>query len=110
MLLANLCGDLHLTGNIAEDVSAFLRHHHHPQTALHCQHVATAARDVAIATQANPSQTHIAGWLHDVSAIFPASERVQIARALDLEVLAEEYHCPMIVRYRLSRLMAQEIF
>ncbi len=69
VLLANLCGDLHLTGNIAEDVSAFLRHHHHPQTALHCQHVATAARDVAIATQANPSQTHIAGWLHDVSAI-----------------------------------------
>jgi predicted HD superfamily hydrolase involved in NAD metabolism len=110
VLLANLCGNLHLTGNIAEDVSAFLHHHHHPETALHCQHVATAAREVAIVTQTNPTQAHTAGWLHDVSAIFPASERVQIARALGLEVLAEEDRCPMIVHQKLSRLMAQEIF
>ena len=110
VLLADLCGQVHLTGTIAEDVSAFLHHHHHPETAFHCQHVATAAREVAIVTQTNPAQAYTAGWLHDVSAIFPVSERVQIARVLGLEVLAEEDRCPMIVHQKLSRLMAEALF
>lgn len=110
VLLANLCNNLHLTGNTAEDVSAFLHHHQHPEAAFHCQQVAAAAREIAIVTLTNPAHAETAGWLHDVSAIFPASERVQIARSLGLEVLAEEDRCPMIVHQKLSRVMAQEIF
>ena len=102
-LLASLLGDLQLTGNISQDVPAFLHQHHHTATALHCQHVAASA-------SVNLVQAEMAGWLHDVSAIFPAKERAHIARTLDLEVLAEEDRCPMIVHQKLSRLMAREIF
>jgi predicted HD superfamily hydrolase involved in NAD metabolism len=109
-LLADLLGDLELTGNIAQDVPDFLRQHHCPITALHCQQVAAMARRVAVSAGANPDQAEIAGWLHDVSAIFPSSERVRIAHTLGLEVFPEEEQCPMIVHQKLSRQMALEIF
>jgi len=109
-LLASLCGDLQLTGNVSQDVPAFLHHHHHPATALHCQQVAAEARRVAASAKVSLVQAETAGWLHDVSAIFPALERAQIARILGLEVLPEEERCPMIVHQKLSRLMARQIF
>jgi len=109
-LLANLRGDLQLTGDISQDVPVFLRHHHHTATALHCQQVAAAARSVAAFARVNLVQAETAGWLHDVSAIFPVSERVQVAHSLGLEILPEEESCPMIVHQKLSRQMALEIF
>lgn len=109
-LLASLLGDLQLTGNLSHDVPAFLHQHTHPSTALHCQQVAAMARRVAASSSVSLAQAESAGWLHDVSAIFPANERAHIARTLGLEVLAEEERCPMIVHQKLSRLMAQEIF
>ncbi|GCE11971.1 bis(5'-nucleosyl)-tetraphosphatase (symmetrical) YqeK [Tengunoibacter tsumagoiensis] len=109
-ILAHLLGDLQLTGNLSQDVPAFLHQHHHPATALHCQQVAAMARHVATSASVDLVQAEIAGWLHDVSAIIPPKERVHIARSLGLEVFAEEDRCPMIVHQKLSRLMAQEIF
>jgi len=109
-LLANLCGALQLTGNVSQDVPTFLQHHHHTTTALHCQQVAATARHVAALAKVNLAQAETAGWLHDISAIFPVPERVQIAHTLGLEVLPEEKDCPMIVHQKLSRQMALEIF
>ncbi|GER90148.1 haloacid dehalogenase [Dictyobacter vulcani] len=110
VLSYELLGNFLLTGEIAQDMPAFLQRHNHAMTAHHCQQVAAECRQVAASTGVSLVQAEIAGWLHDVSAIFPASERAQIAHALGLEVLAEEERCPMIVHQKLSRLMAQEIF
>jgi predicted HD superfamily hydrolase involved in NAD metabolism len=109
-LFVSLCGDFQFTGKVARDVPAFLRSHHQPATAIHCQQVAEEARRVAEFAQVDPAQAEIAGWLHDVSAVFPQAERAQIAHTLGLEVFPEEERFPMIVHQKLSRLMALEIF
>jgi predicted HD superfamily hydrolase involved in NAD metabolism len=51
-----------------------------------------------------------AGWLHDISAIFPISHRAYFARQLGLDVLPEEEAVPMILHQKLSIVVAREIF
>lgn len=50
------------------------------------------------------------GWLHDISAVFPASVRLDAARQLGLEVLPEESAAPMILHQKLSAVLARELF
>lgn len=96
--------------NIAEDVSYFLTHHGFPKTATHSQNVAQKARELAYQFNADADKAEIAGWLHDISAVFPAAERANIARELDVEVLPEEDSFPMIIHQKLSVVIARDIF
>lgn len=109
-LLASLCLNVPITGDVAQDVPVFLKHHHHAKTALHCQQVAAEAERIAIYAGVDSKKAEMAGLLHDVSVILPVPERATIARGLGIEVLEEEEYCPMIVHQKLSRLMASNIF
>jgi predicted HD superfamily hydrolase involved in NAD metabolism len=109
-LLASLCLDIPLTGDVLQDVPLFLNHHRCSNTIQHSQQVAFEAQRIALSASVDSKKAEIAGWLHDISAVFPAPDRAIIARKLGLEVLAEEDRCPMIVHQKLSRLMAWEIF
>ena len=109
-LLTYLCRDILFTGDITRDAPTFLIHHRYSETAQHSQKVANEAQRIAVYSEVDSTKAEIAGWLHDISAIFPVDERTIIARMLGLEVLEEEDRCPMIVHQKLSRLMAQEIF
>lgn len=99
-----------LTGSISTDVPAFLTQHGCASTAAHCAAVAGEARRLAIRTQTDPDRAEIAGWLHDVSAIFPSPERALIARQLEVEVLPEEDIFPMILHQKLSVVLGRAIF
>lgn len=99
-----------LTGDIAQAVPAFLRHHGCPGTAEHCAAVAAEARRVALLTGEDAEQAEHAGWLHDVSAVFPAAERIAVARQCGVDVLPEEAAFPMIIHQKLSALLAETIF
>lgn len=109
-LLAALRRSIALTGDTGRDVSTFLIAHGCPQTAQHCGEVAAEARRVAILVGADPALAEVAGWLHDVSAIFPTPERVKIAHQLGVPVLPEEATFPMIVHQKLSRVLATQVF
>jgi predicted HD superfamily hydrolase involved in NAD metabolism len=101
-----------LTGDLAGDVPRFLAHHGCPATAAHCRNVAREARRLAEAVGlrelADAAET--AGWLHDVSAVIPTPERLQVARAWGVPVLDAEVAAPMLLHQKLSVPLAQAVF
>lgn len=109
-LIARLTGGLGLTGVVGQDVPLFLIHHGCPNTAMHSARVAHESERIAAATGVDPDSAETAGWLHDVSAVFPQPERARVARALGLAVLPEEDAYPMIVHQKLSAVLAREVF
>ena len=108
--LRKLIDGLTLSGDIRGDVTAFLTRHGCPQTAGHSARVAAAARRIAARFGVDATRAATAAWLHDVSAIFPAWERVEVARRLRVAVLPEEAAFPMIIHQKLSVVLAHELF
>lgn len=98
------------TDDISKDVNSFLKESGFPKTAKHSRDVALKSRELAMRFDVNPDTAEIAGWLHDISAVFPSAERANIARELDIEVLPEEDTFPMIVHQKLSVVLASELF
>ncbi len=105
-----LVADVQLTGDVGPDVNTFLLHHGHPETAEHCKNVAAEAKRLAARFGADETLAESAGWLHDVSSVFPNERRVHVAQQLGLDVLPEETTAPMILHQKLSAVMAQQIF
>jgi predicted HD superfamily hydrolase involved in NAD metabolism len=98
------------TGDIERDVVAFLRYHGCPKTAIHSAAVAAEARRIASLAGVEAIPAVQAAWLHDVSAVIPAAERVAVAEALDIPVLPEERALPMILHQKLSAVLARDLF
>jgi len=109
-LLAPLLQGISLSGEVSHDVPIFLAAHGHPRTAVHCEKVAREAARIARSLGAVERRAMIAGWLHDVSAIFPPGERLEMARALGVEILPEEAAFPMLLHQKLSAILARELF
>lgn len=101
---------LQRSGDLAADVRRFLESHGCPKTARHCMNVGAEARSLALRFGADPDGAEIAGWLHDISAIYPNAERIAVARALAIEVLPEEESFPMIIHQKLSVEIARHLF
>lgn len=109
-LFVQLVANVKLTGDVLSDVTALLVYHGHPQTADHCARVAAEAERLALRFGEDERLAQTAGWLHDVSVVFPVEQRVEVACQLGVEVLAEEAAAPMILHQKLSAVMAREIF
>lgn len=109
-ILKQLAGHMRFTGDLKRDIHRFLTANHCPKTADHCMRVGEETRRIAILFDANPDDAEIAGWLHDVSAVFPNDQRIAAARELSIEILPEEEAFPMIVHQKISKVMAQDIF
>jgi hypothetical protein len=56
------------------------------------------ARRIAALVGVDLHAAEVAGWLHDISAIFPSEQRAVIAEQLGIEVLPEEAIFPMIIQ------------
>lgn len=101
---------IELTGNLREDVYQFLLINNCPQTAEHSLLVGEESREIALKYNINAEAAERAGYLHDISAVFPNEIRVQVARELEIEVLPEEEMFPMIIHQKISKEMAKIIF
>lgn len=99
-----------LTGNLRDDVYRFLQEHHCPRTAEHVLKVGDEARRIAVLYDADPVAAEYAGYLHDISAIFPNHVRIQVSREIGLDVLPEEQQFPMIIHQKISSYMARDLF
>jgi len=108
--LVRLSENLVLTGDVAQDAVAFLRRHDCPETALHSAAVAAEAQCIAALVSVETVRAAQAGWLHDISAVIPAVERVTVAEALGIPVLPEERTLPMILHQKLSVVLARDLF
>jgi len=107
---ADLFSGAAATGNIPVDAATFLRYHGLPHTSDHCARVAQEAVLLARRFGAQPDQAQTAGWLHDISAVYPNSVRVKVARSAGIRVLPEEEQAPMILHQKLSAAMARALF
>ncbi len=109
-IMAKLVKGIQLSGDVRDDMVTFLRHHGLPKTAAHSMRVAAEAKRLAIKVGADALLAERAGWLHDISAVWPSHQRSQIAKALGVTLLPEEEIAPMIIHQKLSVVIARDIF
>jgi len=99
-----------LTGNLRDDVYRYFVENGCEATAVHCMKVGEEAKRIAGIYGADPIEAEVAGYLHDISVVFPNETRISIARQLGVEVLPEEEIFPMIIHQKLSKEMASDLF
>jgi len=99
-----------LSGNLRDDIYNFLVINGCPKTAEHCVRVGKEARKIAEKYDANKDSAEIAGYLHDISAVFSNDVRIQVSLDLGIEVLPEEETFPMIIHQKISKEMARDLF
>lgn len=99
-----------LSGNLKDDIYIFLVNNGCPKTAEHCVRVGKEARQIAERFIANADSAEIAGYLHDISAVYSNDVRIQVSYDLGIEVLSEEEAFPMIIHQKISKEMARDIF
>ncbi|MBY0159715.1 HD domain-containing protein [Cytobacillus firmus] len=99
-----------LSGNLKDDIYNFLVNNGCPKTAKHCVRVGKEARKIAERFNANADSAEIAGYLHDISAVYSNDVRIQVSYDLGIEVLSEEEAFPMIIHQKISKEMARDIF
>ncbi|WP_054957248.1 bis(5'-nucleosyl)-tetraphosphatase (symmetrical) YqeK [Paenibacillus dakarensis] len=109
-ILKELTSKINFTNDLKQDITTFLSINRCPKTAQHCVEVGSEARKIAERFNADPAEAEIAGWLHDISAVFPNEQRIAAAKELQIDILPEEEAFPMIIHQKISRVMAQDIF
>ncbi|HDR4733946.1 TPA: bis(5'-nucleosyl)-tetraphosphatase (symmetrical) YqeK [Bacillus cereus] len=98
------------TGKIENDIKDFLLKYNQKPTYKHSIRVANEARKIAKMFYEDEEKAAIAGYLHDISAIFPNEVRITVAEEFGIDLLEEERKFPMIIHQKLSRVIAKEIF
>lgn len=108
--LTNLTENFQFSGSLPQDAAAFLIHHGYPKTAAHSRQVAETAAQLAQRFGLDPQRAAQAGWMHDISAVYPNKARLEAARALGLDILPEEVTVPLLLHQKISAVIAKELF
>lgn len=98
------------TGDLHKDTYNLLILHNRQVVAEHSKAVAEKCKTLAIKFGINEEAAEIAGLLHDISAIFPFHQRLEISNLLGIQVLKEEEEFPLILHQKISQVMAKEIW
>jgi predicted HD superfamily hydrolase involved in NAD metabolism len=109
-ILLDIIDDFQIGGDLRKDVTTFLIRHGCPKTAAHCTETGDIAADLALRFNEDDTAAQQAGWLHDISAVFPKSERLATSKALGIVILPEEEKEPLLLHQKLSVVLAREIF
>lgn len=105
-----MINSISLTGNWEIDIQQMLEQYNKLHTYEHSVRVANEAKRIAKRFGLDEEAAAIAGYLHDISAIIPNDERIEVAEEMQIEVLQEERIFPMIIHQKLSKRIANEIF
>lgn len=100
------------TAELKKKIELYLLDRGHQKTFEHCVTVGDFAYHFGenILNEKDRGRVRIAGYLHDISAIYPNEERIEIAERFGLDILQEEREFPLIIHQKISRKMAQDIF
>ncbi|OXS59773.1 HAD family hydrolase [Cohnella sp. CIP 111063] len=109
-IFESLTDNIVFTGELKTDILLFLSTNQSSKTAKHCFDVGRESKRIALMYNIDPQAAEIAGWLHDISVVIPNSERIEVARQLQIEILPEEERFPMIIHQKISKVMAEDIF
>lgn len=98
------------TGDIIADAGALLLSRGKIATWRHVQAVAEACADLAQRFGLDEEQCRLAGILHDISAVIPASEMLRYAVETGMPLDEAEKKHPFLLHQRLSALVVRENF
>ncbi|WP_375178468.1 bis(5'-nucleosyl)-tetraphosphatase (symmetrical) YqeK [Enterococcus rotai] len=91
---------------LQESIEQFLCEANCLKTYTHCIAVGDYAYKLAERFMADPHKAQIAGYLHDISAIYPDDQRVAVANKMGIALCKEELTLPMIIHQKISREIA----
>ncbi|MDG6127271.1 bis(5'-nucleosyl)-tetraphosphatase (symmetrical) YqeK [Lactococcus formosensis] len=100
------------TNQLKQEIETFLLEKECYATYNHCITVGDYAEEIGheFLNEAEREQVRIAGYLHDISAIYPNNERIFVAEDMKIELFKEERQFPMIIHQKISIIMAQREF
>lgn len=102
--------DFKFSNDLCEDSYNLLMYYNCKVVAEHSKRVAEECKRLAKRFKYDEKVAEIAGLLHDISAIYPNSRKVEVSRDLGIEILEEEEEFPLILHQKVSRVMAKKIF
>ncbi|MGL9927538.1 MULTISPECIES: bis(5'-nucleosyl)-tetraphosphatase (symmetrical) YqeK [Enterococcus] len=80
------------------------------KTYYHCMEVGEYAYQLGEKYLTSPEKVSIAGYLHDISAIYPNNQRISVAQKYGIELNEAEMAFPMIIHQKISKSIAKMDF
>ncbi len=80
------------------------------KTYYHCMEVGEYAYQLGEKYLTSPEKVSIAGYLHDISAIYPNNQRISVAQKYGIELNETEMAFPMIIHQKISKSIAKMDF
>ena len=80
------------------------------KTYYHCMEVGEYAYQLGEKYLTSPEKVSIAGYLHDISAIYPNNQRISVAQKYGIELNEAEMAFPMIIHQKISKYIAKMDF
>ncbi|MDV2932100.1 bis(5'-nucleosyl)-tetraphosphatase (symmetrical) YqeK [Enterococcus faecalis] len=80
------------------------------KTYYHCMEVGEYAYQLGEKYLTSPEKVSIAGYLHDISAIYPNNQRINVAQKYGIELNEAEMAFPMIIHQKISKSIAKMYF
>lgn len=102
--------NINLSGNLDKDIYDFFIQNKCELTLSHSIRVSNKAQKLCSKYGISLDFGKQCGLLHDISAVIPNDERINVARALNIELCDEEIELPLIIHQKISAVMAYEIF
>lgn len=80
------------------------------KTYYHCMEVGQYAYQLGEKYLTSPEKVSIAGYLHDISAVYPNNQRISVAQKYGIELNETEMAFPMIIHQKISKSIAKMDF
>ena len=80
------------------------------KTYYHCMEVGEYAYQLGEKYLISPEKVSIAGYLHDISAVYPNNQRINVAQKYGIELNEAEMAFPMIIHQKISKSIAKMDF
>ena len=80
------------------------------KTYYHCMEVGEYAYQLGEKYLTSPEKVSIAGYLHDISAVYPNNQRINVAQKYGIEFNEAEMAFPMIIHQKISKSIAKMDF
>ena len=80
------------------------------KTYYHCMEVGEYVYQLGEKYLTSPEKVSIAGYLHDISAVYPNNQRISVAQKYGIELNEAEMAFPMIIHQKISKSIAKMDF
>lgn len=80
------------------------------KTYYHCMEVGEYSYQLGEKYLTSPEKVSIAGYLHDISAVYPNNQRISVAQKYGIELNEAEMAFPMIIHQKISKSIAKMDF